>query len=95
MTRRTPSLRILKMASFLAIALAPALCLGGELQQTSPTPTTYVVGTDFLTMAWSGSGNVEAPLTAVDVTIPPPGGSTSGCEAADFAGFPAGHIALI
>ena len=83
------------MASFLAIALAPALCLGGELQQTSPTPTTYVFGTDFFTMVLSGSGNVTAPLTPVDVTIPPPGGSTSGCEAADFAGFPAGNIALI
>ena len=95
MTRRTPSLRILKMASFLAIALAPALCLGGELSQVSPTPQDYVAGTDFLTMAWSGSGDVEAPLTAVDLLIPPVGGSTSGCQAADFAGFPAGHIALM
>ncbi len=83
------------MASFLALALAPALCLGGELQQTSPTPTTYVFGTDFFTMVLSGSGDVTAHLTPVDVTIPPPGGSTSGCEAADFAGFPAGNIALI
>jgi hypothetical protein len=85
----------LKLASFLAIALVPALCLGGELQRTSPNPTTYVFGTDFFTMVLSGSGNVTAPLTPVDVTIPPPGGSTSGCEAADFGGFPAGNIALI
>ena len=27
--------------------------------------------------------------------LPPVGGSTSGCEAADFAGFPAGNVALI
>ena len=95
MTRRTPSLRILKMASFVAIALAPALCLGGVLKQVSPTPTTYVAGTDFLTMIWSGGGNATAPITPVDLLLPPTGGSTSGCEAADFAGFPAGNIALI
>jgi Zn-dependent M28 family amino/carboxypeptidase len=42
--------------------------------------------------------DVTAALTAVDLKVPSPGGangSTSGCEAADFAGFPAGNIALI
>ena len=42
--------------------------------------------------------DVTAPLTAVDLKVPSPGGaagSTSGCEAADFAGFPAGNIALL
>ena len=38
---------------------------------------------------------MTAPLFAVDLRIPSTGGSTSGCEAADFAGFPAGAIALI
>jgi Zn-dependent M28 family amino/carboxypeptidase len=41
------------------------------------------------------SGDVTAPLIAVDLRIPSTGGSTSGCEAADFAGFPAGSIALL
>ncbi len=42
--------------------------------------------------------DVTAALTAVDLKVPSPGGaagSTSGCEAADFAGFPAGNIALL
>jgi PA domain len=65
------------------------------LQQVSPIPTTYVAEVDFTTMTYSGSGDVTANVQAVDVLIPPTGGSTSGCEAADFAGFVAGSIALI
>ena len=34
-------------------------------------------------------------MVAVDINLVPPRASTSGCEAADFAGFPAGSIALI
>jgi Zn-dependent M28 family amino/carboxypeptidase len=64
------------------------------LQQVSPIPTTYVWPTDFSTMSYSGSGIVTASIWAVDIQIPP-GGSTSGCDAADFAGFPAGSIALM
>jgi Zn-dependent M28 family amino/carboxypeptidase len=64
------------------------------LQQVAPIPTTYVWQTDFSTMSYSGSGNVTAPIWAVDIQIPP-GGSTSGCDAADFAGFPVGSVALI
>ena len=67
------------------------------LEQTSPTPTTYVDGVDFATMSYSGSGDVTAPLVAVDLVVPAPGpgATTSGCEASDFAGFPAGSIALM
>jgi Zn-dependent M28 family amino/carboxypeptidase len=65
------------------------------MQQISPTPTTYVDGPDFQTMQYSGSGDVTAALWSVDIKSPSTGGSTSGCEAADFAGFPAGNIALI
>ncbi len=65
------------------------------LSQIAPTPTNYVNGVDFQTMTYSGSGDVTAPLVAVDLLIPPVGGSTSGCEAADFAGFPVGAIALV
>ena len=61
-----------------------------QLQQVAPTPTTYVNGNDFRTMTYSGSGEATAAVTAVDYA-----GATSGCEAADFAGFPAGNIALM
>jgi Zn-dependent M28 family amino/carboxypeptidase len=68
-------------------------------QQISPSPRTFVDGVDYGTMQYSGSGDVTAPLVAVDLVLPPPPGpgnnNTSGCEAADFAGFPAGAIALM
>jgi Zn-dependent M28 family amino/carboxypeptidase len=42
------------------------------------------------------SGDVTGALYAIDLNIPSTGGSTSGCEPADFpAGVPAGSIALI
>ena len=67
------------------------------LEQVTPAPTTYVDGVDYDTMVFSGSGDFTAPLTAVDLLVPSPAAnaSTSGCEAADFAGFTAGHIALM
>lgn len=68
------------------------------LEQTAPDPTTYVDGVDFGTMSYSGSGDVTAGVTAVDLVLPPGAAantSTSGCEAADFAGFPAGDVALM
>ena len=69
-----------------------------EFERVSPDPEVYVNGfeEDFLTMTWSGTGDVTAELVAVDgIVIPSPGGSTSGCEAGDFADFPVGAIALI
>lgn len=74
------------------------------LNQVSPDPTTYAptppdgsTPGDFATMTYSGSGDVTAPVQAVDLTLPPTPepSSTSGCEAADFAGFTAGDIALM
>ena len=46
-------------------------------------------------MGFSGSADVTAAVTAVDLPLPRDRVSTSGCEAGDFAGFTAGHIALI
>ena len=40
-------------------------------------------------------GNVTAAVTAVDLQLGLGNTTTSGCEAADFAGFPAGNIALL
>jgi Zn-dependent M28 family amino/carboxypeptidase len=73
---------------------------GGDIappvfQRVAPNPTTFTVVTDFSTMTYSGSGDVTAPVHNVDLLIPSNGSSTSGCEASDFAGFPAGAIALI
>jgi len=66
------------------------------LERVSPSSHTYTPDTDFITMEYSGSGNVTAPLAAAGgIVIPSPGGSTSGCAASDFAGFPTGAIALI
>ena len=70
--------------------------------QVSPVPTTYVDGTDFSIMDYSGSGTISAVVTPVDVLVPignnPPGSSSSGCEpgeTGDFAGFVPGSIALM
>ena len=46
----------------------------------------------------SGSGDVTGPVIPVDINLVPPRASTSGCEAADFAGLDfsgPGDIALI
>ena len=51
--------------------------------------------TDFAAMTYSGSGDVTAPVQAVDINLAGDRASTSGCEAADFAGFTPGNIALI
>ncbi|MFA9431672.1 M28 family metallopeptidase [Egicoccus sp. AB-alg2] len=62
------------------------------LRQLAPTAVDYVAGQDVVTMTYSGAGDVTAAVTAVDI---PPTGLGSGCEAADFAGFTAGTIAVI
>lgn len=59
-----------------------------QLEQVSPTATTYVNGVDFRIMSYSGSGDVTASLAT-------PSGDSLGCDATDYAGFPAGSIALV
>ena len=46
-------------------------------------------------MEFSGGGTASAPVTDVDINLVGDRASTSGCETGDFAGFPAGNIALI
>jgi len=53
------------------------------LEQVAPAPAGPV---DHRILSYSGSGDVTAGVTAVP---------SLGCNAADFAGFPAGNIALI
>lgn len=60
--------------------------------ETAPEQKTFEPDTDFATLQYSGAGDVTAAASPVD---PGATGVGSGCEADDFAGFPAGHIALI
>lgn len=68
------------------------------LDPTSPDLPAYTPNEDFITMEYSGSGDVTAPLQAVDLVLPPAAAantSNSGCEESDFANFVAGNIALL
>jgi Zn-dependent M28 family amino/carboxypeptidase len=69
-------------------------------QRVSPDPATFVKGTDYQTMDYSGSGDVTGTVQPVDVIVPmdpanPPSTSNSGCEPEDFNGFTPGNIALV
>ncbi|RDI65089.1 M28 family metallopeptidase [Nocardia pseudobrasiliensis] len=63
-----------------------------------PTPPGRGELGDFATLTYSGSGEARAAVQGVDLVLPPaaqPNTSTSGCEAADFANFTRGNIALL
>jgi Zn-dependent M28 family amino/carboxypeptidase len=75
-----------------------------ELIRVSPNPTTFVDGRDFLRNNFDSGvpeGTATGTLVPVDFANPPVpdspagAGGTSGCTAEDFAGFPAGTIALV
>ena len=53
------------------------------LQQLTPVSATYDTGA----FTGSGFGVVEGNVIPVDINLVPPRASTSGCEAADFAGL--------
>ena len=70
-------------------------------KQVSPDAASHVDGVDFSSMTFSENvAETTAAVWAVDLNLgfsrPAPDGttSTSGCEPADFSGFPAGAIAL-
>ena len=69
-------------------------------EQLAPVAISYPLDDPegFTSATYSGQGDVTANVTAVDVILPAaadPNTSTSGCDADDFAGFPAGDIALV
>jgi PA domain/Glucodextranase, domain B/Leishmanolysin len=84
---------------------AYALPLPPTFKQLTPIAKTYVNFTDFLKLsggAGAASGMVQAVDLKIDEMADPtnpasahPENSTSGCEAADFAGFASGRIALL
>ena len=53
------------------------------LRQLTPVQATYETGV----FTGSGSGTVQGRVIPVDINLTPPRASTSGCEAADFAGL--------
>jgi len=68
------------------------------LDPVSPDLDAYEPEVDITPMEYSGAGDVTAPVTPVDLVLPPGAQadtSSSGCDDADFAGFPAGNIALM
>jgi Zn-dependent M28 family amino/carboxypeptidase len=79
----------------------PSWTLNGPstLAQVTPTPATYVEGTDYVVAQFSAAGDVTAEVVPTsDIEIPPPGGAgtgTSGCEPGDYPAETAGNIALV
>jgi Zn-dependent M28 family amino/carboxypeptidase len=72
------------------------------LNQVTPDSVIYPpdVSNGFMTIGYSGSGNITADVQPVNLIIPmaadnPPNTCTSGCETADFTGFVPGRIALL
>jgi Zn-dependent M28 family amino/carboxypeptidase len=59
-------------------------------ERVSPGSRTYQRGPDFITMRYSGGGNLSGRVIPVEPTV-----ASSGCEASDFAGFPRGAVALM
>lgn len=71
-----------------------------ELIRVDPQPTTWVHGQDFLRNQFDSGipeGTATGTLVPVDLVEPFPadGSSTSGCDDADWTGFPEGGIALV
>lgn len=67
----------------------------GSLAAVAPQPVQYTWEEDFAYADQTDPGNVTAPVVPVDLALGVGNASTSGCEMDDFAGFPAGAIALI
>jgi Zn-dependent M28 family amino/carboxypeptidase len=61
------------------------------LRQLTPVSATFPANA----AVGSGFGNVTSSVTAVDVNLVGDRSNSSACEAADFAAFPAGNIALV
>jgi len=67
-----------------------------EFSQTAPDTVDYTSPDQFFPMDYTGEGDLDGVhVTPVDINLTPPRASTSGCEPADFASFPAGDVALI
>ena len=71
---------------------------GGPRTNFNPGIAGAQFGGDFGSMYGTQSTNITAPIWAADINLPAPAtpnSNTSGCEAADYAGMPAGAIVLV
>ena len=59
------------------------------LAQTAPKEHPYELDEDYVTMSYSGAGDVTAPAVAVEADS-----AESGCSPDDFADFPEGAVAI-
>lgn len=66
-----------------------------QLSELAPAAVDHVYGEEFRVARFSGSGDVTGDVRPVDLSLETPGESTSGCQPEDWAGFPAGAIALV
>lgn len=85
---------LLPVAAAVLAPAGPAVAATSVLQQVAPIFAIHPSAP----LTFSAAGDVTAAARLVDVQIPAPPApntSTSGCEAADFAGFPAGQIAVV
>lgn len=81
-------------AAMVVLPAGPASAATSVLQQFAPVNAVYPSAA----LGFSVPGSVTGVARFVDAQFPPaaaPNSSNSGCEAADFAGFPAGAIAVI
>jgi Zn-dependent M28 family amino/carboxypeptidase len=71
------------------------------LEQVAPGAVSYLEGVDYDLMSQTDAGDVTGTIEGVDLALGTPAwpnlpsSSTSGCEAADYASFTAGNIALV
>ncbi|MFY1700626.1 M20/M25/M40 family metallo-hydrolase [Micromonospora sp. WMMA1923] len=69
---------------------------GSSFAQVAPGQVSYVEGTDYTLLEYSGDGVAQGTVVPVDLNLTPPRASTSGCEASDFTGVDVvGKIALM
>lgn len=93
-TCRGLALVVATLVSIVATPVGPSMAATATLAIVSPLVSPLAAAP----VVGSGVGEWTARATFVDIQVPPgpvPDSSTSGCEAADFAGFPAGNIAVI
>jgi Zn-dependent M28 family amino/carboxypeptidase len=65
------------------------------LEQIAPGIVPYIEDIDYILFSNTDPGDVTGVVTPVNLDLGLGNSSTSGCLAADFAGFPAGNIALL
>lgn len=67
-----------------------------RFEQVAPVRQRFEISRDWYVAFYTGSGEATAAVEPVGpFSVPPTGPVAGGCTAADYAGFTAGHIALV